>query len=372
MGGGLLLQVKASCLPVSCLSPPLGASLLDACAAPGMKTSQAAGAVGKCRKVVAVERSSKRVATLKEILAKSDADAVTTVLESDFLDVRPEDHPAVQYLVVDPSCSGTGMVLRPGDASEPPQERLDKLAALQTKLLLHALSFPNAKKVVYSTCATSVTENEAVVSKVLATRPDWKSVSAMESWHRKGIEFQGEDGMNFLRAEPNLDLCNGFFVALLKKKKKRKSAEHETGCKDVLVGENGLSAPKKKKGEKRELSQGDVKEKGDEVILKDKKKKKSYHKEAKETPEISEIDIKGNELRGLEAAVEDSTNDGAMTRKGKKKLLKPNKEAIGDFPREIVEKNPKEARDEDALTNASVVDIAEVSGKPRKKKKKKE
>ena len=63
MGGGLLLQVKASCLPVSCLSPPLDASLLDACAAPGMKTSQAAGAVGKCRKVVAVERSSKRVAT---------------------------------------------------------------------------------------------------------------------------------------------------------------------------------------------------------------------------------------------------------------------------------------------------------------------
>ena len=52
------------------------------------------------------------------------------------------------------------MVLRPADASELPQERLDKLAALQTKLLLHALSFPNAKKFVFS-----------VVSKVLATRP---------------------------------------------------------------------------------------------------------------------------------------------------------------------------------------------------------
>ena len=224
------------------------------------------------------------------------------------------------------------MVLRPADASELPQERLDKLAALQTKLLLHALSFPNAKKVVYSTCATSVTENEAVVSKVLATRPGWKSVSAMESWHRKGIEFQGEDGMKFLRAEPNLDLCNGFFVALLKKKKKRKSAEHETESKDILVGENGLSAPKKKKGEKRELSKGEVKEKGDEVILKDKKKKKLYHKEAKETPENCEIDSEGNKLRGQR----------------------------------------KEACDEDAETNASVVDIAEVSRKPRKKKKKKE
>ena len=369
-GGSLLLQDKASCLPVACLNPPPGASLLDACAAPGMKTSQAAGAVGKCGKVVAVERSSKRAATLKEILAKSEADAVTTVLESDFLDVRPEEHPDVEYLVVDPSCSGTGMVLRPGDASDPPQERLDKLAGLQTRLLLHALSFPKAKRVVYSTCATSVTENEAVVAKVLATCPGWKSASTMSSWPRRGREFEGEDGANFLRAEPNLDLCNGFFVALLKKKKKkRKSDEQDTAAEEMSI-ENGHPTAKKQKVEVKEEKvevkeekvevmeeQGEVKE---ETSVKDKKKKKKklHHEEA------------------TEAVIEDSTNDEAFTKKSKKSSKKQKELMTIDNDSESSEKKKKkkskETCDEEGETGASLVDITEGSEKPKKKKKKKD
>ena len=31
----------------------------------------------------------------------------------------PSEHPEVEYLVVDPSCSGTGMALRPGDTEVP-------------------------------------------------------------------------------------------------------------------------------------------------------------------------------------------------------------------------------------------------------------
>ena len=351
-GGSLLLQDKASCLPVACLNPPPGASLLDACAAPGMKTSQAAGAVGKCGKVVAVERSSKRAATLKEILAKSEADAVTTVLESDFLDVRPEEHPDVEYLVVDPSCSGTGMVLRPGDASDPPQERLDKLAGLQTRLLLHALSFPKAKRVVYSTCATSVTENEAVVAKVLATCPGWKSASTMSSWPRRGREFEGEDGANFLRAEPNLDLCNGFFVALLKKKKKkRKSDEQDTAAEEMQKVE-----VKEEKVEVME-EQGEVKE---ETSVKDKKKKKKklHHEEA------------------TEAVIEDSTNDEAFSKKSKKSSKKQKELMTIDNDSESSEKKKKkkskETCDEEGETGASLVDITEGSEKPKKKKKKKD
>ena len=107
--GLLLLQDKASCLPVACLDLPPGCYVLDSCAAPGMKTSQAAGAVcGGWRadgllkpqpppgaRVLAVERSSKRAITLKEILAKSKADSVTTVLNCDFLEVQPSDYPQV-------------------------------------------------------------------------------------------------------------------------------------------------------------------------------------------------------------------------------------------------------------------------------------
>merc|ERR1719411_664746 len=67
--------------------------------------------------------------------------------------VVPSEHPEVEYLVVDPSCSGTGMALRGGEDTLEPD--LERLAALQTRLLSHALSFPGARRVVYSTCATS-------------------------------------------------------------------------------------------------------------------------------------------------------------------------------------------------------------------------
>lgn len=53
------------------------------------------------------------------------------------------------------------MVQREGDA-DVTKDRLEKLSALQNRLLQHAMSFPNVKKIAYSTCSTSEIENENV------------------------------------------------------------------------------------------------------------------------------------------------------------------------------------------------------------------
>ena len=175
--GSLLLQDKSSCFPVAALSPPAGVSVLDACSAPGMKTSQLAAAV--CgdwvaalggspppgARVVAVERSTKRFTLLSQMIERSRAKCVTEAVNSDFLSIDPAEYRDVEYLVVDPSCSGTGMVRRGGGEEETPsQERLQSLSSVQSKLLSHALTFPAAKRVVYSTCAVSEEENERVVT----------------------------------------------------------------------------------------------------------------------------------------------------------------------------------------------------------------
>merc|ERR1719350_1650091 len=300
-------------------------------------------------KVIAVERSSKRAGTLREILAKSDGNAVTTVLESDFLDVKPEEHPDVEYLVVDPSCSGTGMVLRPGDASDPPQERLDKLAGLQTRLLLHALSFPRAKKVVYSTCATSVTENEAVVAKVLSTAPEWKSVPAMESWPRRGTEYQGQSGGNFLRAEPSMDFCNGFFVALLKRRKKKsKSSEQDLATQVVEQEEVTESASKKKKKRKVE-EDTKILEADCHVSKKQKSELPEVMGEQEESPVVKEKKKKKKDSKEKEAMEID--NNGMAEEKKKKK------------------KSKKSHSDDDSEHNTATP-IEEGSEKLKKKKKK--
>ncbi len=46
--------------------------------------------------------------------------------------------------------------------------RLRHLAAFQTRVLLHSLAFPAARRVVYSTCSTRSEENEDVVFNVLS------------------------------------------------------------------------------------------------------------------------------------------------------------------------------------------------------------
>lgn len=84
---------------------------------------------------------------------------------ADFLDLDPADpqYANVQSILLDPSCSGSGLSSRQPDettATDPVDsdchaERLKRLASLQAKMLRHALRFPQVQRVVYSTCSVN-------------------------------------------------------------------------------------------------------------------------------------------------------------------------------------------------------------------------
>ncbi|KAL3228096.1 hypothetical protein MRX96_004016 [Rhipicephalus microplus] len=143
----VLLQDKASGMAVIALDPRPGAVVLDACAAPGMKTSYAAALMDNRGKILAVDRSSERLEVVRHLCS-------------------------TELILVDPSCSGTGLCDRPGKQLDPEsaegQERLQRLTTVQSKLLMHALDFPRCRRVVYSTCSVLRQENEDVVEYVLA------------------------------------------------------------------------------------------------------------------------------------------------------------------------------------------------------------
>lgn len=71
--GQIILQDKASCIPATLLDVRPGEIVLDACAAPGNKTTQLAAAVGRKGCVFAVERDGKRVVTLRNMVEKAGA-----------------------------------------------------------------------------------------------------------------------------------------------------------------------------------------------------------------------------------------------------------------------------------------------------------
>lgn len=89
------------------LAPTPGSTVLDMCAAPGMKTMQLSAALNNQGTVFAIERDLSRFNILEGMLKDHGCRNVTTINE-DALKSTHKQCPNVEYILVDPSCSGSG------------------------------------------------------------------------------------------------------------------------------------------------------------------------------------------------------------------------------------------------------------------------
>jgi len=150
---------------------------------------------------------------------------VTTILNSDFtlLDPNDEQFSDVTHILLDPSCSGSGLLDRLDyDSSQADLSiRLRGLCTFQTRLLNHALSFPSAQRVVYSTCSHHAEENERVVKAVLEQMSGWQVLKREEQpeglriWGRRGFAEEcssPEIAEACIRCEKGTDATIGFFA----------------------------------------------------------------------------------------------------------------------------------------------------------------
>lgn len=132
--GSIILQDKASCFSAYLLHPSAGdGDIIDACAAPGNKTTHTAALLAEARKtsgvdsdvpqtVYACERDKGRaqiLAKMTKIANPRDTAHIECLLGQDFLRLSPRDKrfKHVGALLLDPSCSGSGIVKRGGGAT---------------------------------------------------------------------------------------------------------------------------------------------------------------------------------------------------------------------------------------------------------------
>ncbi|KAI0292127.1 S-adenosyl-L-methionine-dependent methyltransferase [Russula brevipes] len=282
--GRLILQDKASCFPAVVLAPPAhpGSVIIDATAAPGNKTSHLSALMGNQGKILAFERDRKRYGTLKTMVAKAGCSNVEA-LNVDFLttDLNDEKYLGATHILVDPSCSGSGIVNRldhlvesgaladastnvagaaslTTHATSPPTEaesssvalaeRLTKLAAFQLQMLRHAMRFPGAEKIVYSTCSIYPEENEQVVAAALrspeATAGGFKLAPralVLPAWSRRGQPgiLDDADTEAVVRCSPGEDSTNGFFVSCFI----RRGARSSTSTRAEAAVDGGSNGP---------------------------------------------------------------------------------------------------------------------------------
>lgn len=261
--GQLVLQDRSSCLPAAVLLDAVPCKttfaeerkplefIIDACAAPGNKTTQLA-ALGASWgvKILALEKDERRAELLQSRVQTLGAASAVNVAHMDFFDLVSSDREATEAILLDPSCSASGVVSRvdvelmyqrkaaPTDDAEATvassktadeqenefssnTERVAKLARLQRKLLAHSLlSFDNCRTVVYSTCSVHEAENEGVLREVLndprVQARGWTLTNILPSqWQTRGV-VKGDDIhpiQHAIRCDPHADATNGFFVA---------------------------------------------------------------------------------------------------------------------------------------------------------------
>src|SRR6267378_386574 len=176
--GDCYIQDPSTAVAVDLLELQPGGMILDACAAPGGKTSHMAATTRNMAAIVAADRDAARLRLLRQNLHHLGA-ANTRVIQHDWLhDHYPETLRSNRFdkILVDVPCTNTGVMrrrvdvrwrLKPADFGRMHEQQVRILGAIIPLLRPGGV-------LVYSTCSIEREENEEVVERLMHEFPALK------------------------------------------------------------------------------------------------------------------------------------------------------------------------------------------------------
>ncbi|MDZ8264095.1 16S rRNA (cytosine(967)-C(5))-methyltransferase [Nostoc sp. ChiQUE01b] len=196
------------------LDPQPGEVVIDACAAPGGKTTHIAELMRDKGKIWACDRTPSRLRKLQENSQRLNLQSIQ-IYTGDSRHLNQFQNTADRVLL-DAPCSGLGTMHRHADArwrQTPASVR--ELSVLQQELITHTSTFVKPGGVlVYATCTLHPVENEEVISAFLAESPDWQIESP------SGVELPDSTDstpQGWFKLWPHRQDMDGFFMVRLRK-----------------------------------------------------------------------------------------------------------------------------------------------------------
>ena len=215
--GFFTVQDESSQLASILLAPEPGDSVLDTCAAPGGKSTHMAQLMGNSGSVLACDSYSGKLRLIGETAERLGI----SIIETCTLDAAGSQHAlgarVFDRVLVDAPCSGLG-VLRRNPEGKWRKTRADvlRLASLQKTILGNlAGRLKSGGVLLYSTCSTSVEENEGVIDDFLTARNDFVIEDLRGLFPNLSQLFTDR---GFFRSWPHKHVMDGFFAARLRRK----------------------------------------------------------------------------------------------------------------------------------------------------------
>jgi len=195
------------------LNPQPGDVVVDACAAPGGKTTHIAELMEDKGTVWACDRAAPRLRKLKENIQRLRLQSIQ-ICVGDSRNLAQFKNLADRVLL-DVPCSGLGTLHRHADARwRQTPESVQELSVLQSELLSQTSLFVKPNGVlVYATCTLHPLENEGVIQAFLAEHPNWRIDPPTSD--STGAAFVTAEG--WAKLWPHRHQMDGFFMVRLKK-----------------------------------------------------------------------------------------------------------------------------------------------------------
>jgi 16S rRNA (cytosine967-C5)-methyltransferase len=212
--GWWTVQDSSAQLVSHLLDPQPGEVIIDACAAPGGKTTHIAELMADKGKIWACDRTPSRLRKLQENSQRLNLQSIQ-IYTGDSRHFNQFQNTANRVLL-DAPCSGLGTMHRHADARwRQIPESVQELSVLQKELLTHTSTFVKPGGVlVYATCTLHPAENEEVISAFLAESPDWQIESP------SGLELSDSGystPQGWFKVWPHRQDMDGFFMVRLRK-----------------------------------------------------------------------------------------------------------------------------------------------------------
>lgn len=212
--GWWVIQDSSAQLVTHLLDPQPGETIIDACAAPGGKTTHIAELMGDNGQIIACDRAAKRLNKVRENATRLHLQSIKIEV-GDSCD-KSEFENIADRVLLDVPCSGLGTLhKRPDIRWRQTSQAIGELFELQRELLEQAATWVKPKGIlVYATCTLNILENEKVIQSFLEQHSNWsiqsptngiaKSWATLERWIKVYPHRHDMDGFFMVRLERDL------------------------------------------------------------------------------------------------------------------------------------------------------------------------